>query len=90
LLLACRAYEEATGHLPETLEELVPDYLPAIPRDPFDGQPFRYSAERRLVYSVGENLADDGGTNDDRLGRWWNAKDLVFNLFVHEPEPPAE
>ena len=87
LLLACRAYEEATGHLPETLEALVPDHLPAVPRDPFDGEPFRYSAERRLVYSVGENLADDGGTGDERPGRWWREKDLVFNLAAREPEP---
>ncbi len=34
----------ATSHLPATLEALVPDYLPAVPRDPFAGQPFRYSA----------------------------------------------
>lgn len=87
LLLACRAYDEATGHLPETLEALVPDHLPAVPRDPFDGEPFRYSAERRLVYSVGENLADDGGTDDERPGRWWRAKDLVFELTAREPEP---
>lgn len=83
LLLACRAYEETTGHLPETLEALVPDYLPAVPRDPFDGAPFRYSAERRLVYSVGENLKDDGGTDGRERGRR-RAKDLVYTLDAQE------
>ena len=83
LLLACRACEETTGNLPETLEALVPDYLPAVPRDPFDGAPFRYSAERRLVYSVGENLADDGGTDGRERGRR-RAKDLVYTLDAQE------
>ena len=89
LILACRAYEEAAGHLPATLEALVPDYLPAVPRDPFDGQPFRYSAEKRIVYSVGENLTDDGGDEGRERGRR-RAKDLVFKLFTHEPETTAE
>mgnify|MGYP001407064508 CR=1 FL=1 len=88
LLLACRAYEETTGHLPETLEALVPDYLSAVPRDPFDGQPFRYSTERRIIYSVGEDLTDDGGTRGYEQGRRQRQKDLVFDLFTHEPEPP--
>jgi hypothetical protein len=79
LLLACRAYEEATGRLPETLEALVPGYLPAVPCDPFDGAPFRYSAERGLLYSVGANLVDDGGTDGRQQGRR-RAKDLVFEL----------
>jgi len=89
LLLACRAYEEATGHLPETLQALVPDYLPAVPRDPFDGQPFRYSTERRIIYSVGEDLTDDGGTRGYEQGRRQRQKDLVFDLFTHEPEPQS-
>lgn len=89
LLLACRAYEETTGHLPETLEALVPDYLSAVPRDPFDGQPFRYSTERRIIYSVGEDLTDDGGTRGYEQGRRQRQKDLVFDLFTHEPEPQS-
>jgi hypothetical protein len=79
LILACRAYGEVTGRLPEALEDLVPNYLPAVPRDPFDGTPFRYSAERRLVYSVGENLVDDGGTDERQQGRR-RAKDILFEL----------
>ena len=79
ILLACRAYEEMTGQLPEALEALVPDYLPAVPRDPFDGRSFRYSAERRLVYSVGENLVDDGGMDGRQQGRRL-AKDILFKF----------
>jgi len=32
---------------PDTLDELLPRYLDALPRDPFDGQPLRYSREGR-------------------------------------------
>jgi hypothetical protein len=51
------------GRLPETLEALVPVFLPEAPRDPFDGAPIRY---RRLepgfcVYSIGSDESDDGG-----------------------------
>ena len=77
------------GNLPETLQALVPDYLPAVPRDPFDGQPFRYSTERRIIYSVGEDLTDDGGTRGYEQGRRQRQKDLVFDLFTHEPEPQS-
>jgi len=41
--------------LPATLAELVPSYLPTVPRDYFDGQPIRYSREFRAVWSVGRD-----------------------------------
>ncbi len=39
--LAIERYRLATGKIPERLEELVPQYLRAVPTDPFDGQPIR-------------------------------------------------
>lgn len=62
--LAVRLYEIERGNLPNQLEELVPDYLPAIPVDPFsrDQKAFRYlKAPSLMIYSVGENGTDDGG-----------------------------
>ena len=59
----------AHGGYPETLAELVPAYLDAVPRDVIDGQPLRY---RRLadgtfqLYSVGLNGTDDNGA----LSEW--------------------
>ncbi len=53
--LAARAYESDFGELPGTLEALVPDFMSAVPSDPFDGAPIRYSRERRVIWSVGEN-----------------------------------
>lgn len=54
--------------IPDTLEALVPDYLPAIPSDPLDGQPIRFSklGPGYVVYSVGEDREDDGGTEHVR------------------------
>ena len=61
-LLAMKAYELDKGRLPETLEQLVPEYLDAVPIDDFDGKPLRYNAAKRIIYSVGKDLEDNGGT----------------------------
>ena len=54
------------GQLPSSLDDLVPTYLKSLLEDPFDGAPlrFRSEAENYLVYSVGTNGADDGGTSE--------------------------
>lgn len=53
------------GGYPQRLDELVPTFLGEIPLDPFTEKPFVY--ERRgdgyLLYSVGQNSVDDGGTD---------------------------
>jgi len=89
LMLALKAYHRDHQSLPESLAALVPAYLPAIPDDPFDGSPFRYSAERKMIYSVGGNLIDNGGSDKIQLGpgwkvdnytRWSRCDDAVFRL----------
>jgi hypothetical protein len=67
-ILALRAYQLAHGHLPPDLNALVPEFLEAVPVDDFDGQPLRYSAEKKIVYSVGKNLKDDGGDDQSSYG----------------------
>ncbi len=67
LAIALRLYEFDHGEYPESLNTLVPQYLPVVPDDPFDGATMRY---RRIVagcvvYSVGENLIDDEGQGLD-------------------------
>jgi len=53
--------------------------LDQVPTDDFDGQPLRYSRERKIVYSVGRNLKDDGG--DDRpTGPSRSPLDLVYRF----------
>jgi hypothetical protein len=65
LTLALRAYQLKNGRLPNELAALTPDFIEAVPLDDFDGQPLRYLPERRLIYSIGENLRDDQGEAKD-------------------------
>jgi hypothetical protein len=79
--LGAERYRLARGSLPETLGQLVPDYLPAVPEDPFDGAPLRYKRVDRgfVVYSVGEDRQDDGG-KEEPLKRQGEGYDLVFRV----------
>jgi hypothetical protein len=63
VLLALERYRLAHGRRPETLEALVPEYLPAIPRDPYVDAPLRYKRldDGVVVYGVGFDLHDNGG-----------------------------
>lgn len=52
------------GAYPESLQELVPEWLPRVPID-LDGKPLRYALEPRngryRIWSVGSDEIDDGG-----------------------------
>jgi hypothetical protein len=61
LLLALKIYKMRHGKLPDSLSELVPEFLPQVPLDDFDGKPLRYLPERKIIYSVGPCLKDLGG-----------------------------
>ena len=54
--------------MPETLDELVPEYFESVPLDDFDGKPMKYSKEKRVVYAVGTDLTDNGGIGQERRG----------------------
>ena len=88
LVVACNRFERDKGRWPAELQELVPNYLCEVPRDPFDGAPFRYSAEKGLVWAVGKNLTDEGGSTrvpgvDEAVAAHRNrhkAEDFVFEI----------
>jgi hypothetical protein len=65
LRLAARAYVIAKGKLPDSLDALVPEFLPNVPRDPYDGKPVRYIPDTGEVYLIGDNYRDDGGLWDE-------------------------
>jgi hypothetical protein len=76
--LAAQLYRvDHAGRWPRTLGELVPTYLPAVPRDPFrgDGGPLSYlvakntadGAERPMVYSVSSDGVDETAPNGSTL-----------------------
>ena len=61
--IACKIYKNLNGDFPDDLAELSPDILEKIPVDPFTGDPFIYKKQESgfIVYSVGNNLRDEGG-----------------------------
>ncbi|MBC7784644.1 MAG: hypothetical protein H7144_12470 [Burkholderiales bacterium] len=61
--LAMRLYAIDHGNkLPEKLDELVPKYLPRLPRDYLaDNQPLKYRAgEKAILWSIGRDGVDNG------------------------------
>jgi hypothetical protein len=85
--LALRLYaREHDNALPATLDALVPDYLPAIPRDHADGNPIRYSRAFRALWSAGEN-----NLAVTRAGQKPEKRDLILDLAFAAPAPaPAD
>ena len=69
--LAIQRYRRVAGALPDTLSDLVPDYIDAVPIDPFDGNELRYGKREAgfIIYSVGEDLSDDGGKEKPKKRR---------------------
>ena len=61
--LAVERYRLAEGRHPDTLQDLIPTFIASVPVDPFDGQALRYRRRNPgyVVYSVGEDLADNQG-----------------------------
>ncbi len=59
-ILACRSHKTKYGKYPETLSELCPEFLPYIPRDPYDGCELRYNAKEGFIWTRGEKLSFDG------------------------------
>lgn len=79
--LAVQRYRLMKGRLPESLDELVPDFLESVPLDPFDGKQIRYKKLDTgfMIYSIGENRIDDGGEEQPKdkkqgTGNW----DMTF------------
>jgi len=82
--VALEQFRAAHGNrYPGALAELAPDFLPAVPVDPFDGQPLRYRKQDAgyVLYSIGPDLKDNGGKQMTAKGG-----DMVFSV-VKPPTP---
>ena len=57
-ILAARQYRQQTGQWAQTLNVLVPEYLKAIPSDPYTGAPIQVQLRQggRAIFSVGRDL----------------------------------
>jgi hypothetical protein len=73
---ALERYWLRNGSYPLTLSALVPDFMPEIPNDLMTGKPMIYrrtASDKFLLYSVGWDRVDDGGSPADRgkpTGDW--------------------
>lgn len=98
LLLACRWYAaDHGGKFPDKLDDLVPTYIASVPLDPFtSGSPLRYRIHSDpVVYSVGEDGQDDGGSEQPANARVkndrWQQLDVVTHLLLQpQPAPPFD
>ncbi len=63
IFAAIKLYEKKNGRPPRALSELKGDYLSELPKDPFSGRDYIYKVRGNdwILYSVWENLRDDGG-----------------------------
>jgi hypothetical protein len=75
--LAIRLYQHGHGELPKSLAQLVPEYLPEVPRDPFsalrDSIRYRIEGDAVVLYSVGMDGHDDGGTLAPTNRAYWQS-----------------
>lgn len=81
--IAVERYRQQQGSLPATLEGLVPNYLDAVPEDPFTGGPLRYRAQDAgaIIYSVGADQTDNSGRWRDRRGvPYQDGTDIPFTF----------
>ena len=68
--IAIERFRLARGAIPETLAELVPEFIPQLPRDVYSDAPMIYRPRENgqfLLYSVGPDRRDDGGAIDPKM-----------------------
>jgi hypothetical protein len=64
LTIAVERYRLQHGELPAALDDLRPAYIDSLPFDPFTGKGLLFSRDEEtyVIYSVGANRKDDGGS----------------------------
>ena len=89
--MAIRLFKNDRGRLPQELDELVPDFLRSVPRDPFSPRPLRYHPSQRefVLYSVGPDGHDDGGRASSTNDLPMNGEDLVLPA-IYDATPAAD
>jgi hypothetical protein len=83
-VLAVERYRLAnTNSLPSSLTELVPQFIPVVPADPFDGKPLRFKLIPKrgyMVYSIGIDRVDDGGIHKPEKPNKGSHYDLAITV----------
>jgi hypothetical protein len=91
--LAAGWYRAEHGEvLPAGLGDLQAGYLPYVPFDPMagGGKPLRMNREKRVIYSVGDDGVDDGGSEAVvAVAGPWDRRDFVVRLEKRATEMRA-
>ena len=77
--IALEIYRREHGSYPQSLDVLVPHYIPDVPFDRISGDRVRYRIVdgRPVVYSVGADRNDDGGRGPSVAAIWiWANRDV--------------
>lgn len=84
--LAMHRYRAKQGNFPDRLQQLSPEVISMLPRDPYDGNPLQLKKTSTgwIVYSVGPDLKDESGRKFDDSKK---TGDLTFEYI--EPTPPG-
>jgi hypothetical protein len=85
LAFVLAAYHADHNRYPESLDDLTPEYIAAVPGDLFSGKALIYKPADKgyLFYSVGPNGKDDGG-------RWFDDDPPGDDPRVRMPLPPLK
>ncbi len=85
-IVALLRYKADHGQFPDKLDQLVPQYLKAVPLDPFGPGPLTYKRQEDgfILYSWGLNFEDHGGRHNKETFR--NKKESGDYVFW-PPEP---
>ena len=81
LCVALKLYKKKYGGYPDSLGKLEGAVLKTLPKDPFTGNDYIYRKEKKgfLLYSLGENKKDDGGSEEWAVG-FCRTEDLVWRI----------
>lgn len=97
-VVALERSRRATGNWPASLDELIPEFLPALPLDRFVGKPLGYVVRdgEPVLYGAGADLDDDGGRAPTgtpegykpTFGRWHQSIEGFGGLDSYITHPP--
>ncbi len=85
--IAAELYRRKNGKWPTKLDDLVPEFLPAVPTDPFTNLPLvmKASTESCKVYSVGPDGVDHGGNLESTM---FPGTDIGFEMPAASEKVP--
>jgi hypothetical protein len=87
IAIAVERYRQEHGRWPDTLAEIPKKILPAIPLDPYDGQPLRFvgRADGVTIYSIGTDEVDNGGNVSEKWSDW-NKPGFDMGIRLFDPQ----